>query len=115
MGRLMAEKQAHNPNIERILPIPKLPLGIKEAVNRSELAVFIGAGVSRILGCKGWSELADELVEVCFQKGLINYKEKRVLLQGDDQKKKISICHHILGKDAGILFYDVISKSIQSD
>ena len=111
----MAEKQAHNPDIESILPIPKLPSGIKEAVNRSELAVFIGAGVSRILGCKGWSELADELVEVCFQKDLINYKEKKALLQENNQKKKLSICQHLLGKDAERLFYDVISKSIQSD
>jgi len=115
MLSLMTEKQAQNPSIERILPIPKLPPGIKEAVNRSELAVFIGAGVSKILGCKGWSETADELVKVCFQRGLINYKEKKALIQEDNQKKKISICQHILGKDTGTLFYDVISKSIQSE
>ena len=41
-----------------ILPIPELPSEIKEAVDREELAVVVGAGASRLMGCMGWDELA---------------------------------------------------------
>lgn len=104
-----------NPSIERILPIPILPPGIKEAVDRGSLVVFIGAGVSRILGCKGWTELANDLIEVCFQKGLINYKEKKALVQDGNQKKKISVCYQILEKQPGTTFYDVLANSLETD
>ncbi|WP_039764937.1 hypothetical protein, partial [Caldicellulosiruptor sp. F32] len=49
-----------------ISKIPELPNKIKEAVNNRTLAVFIGAGVSRLIGCKGWEELAQNLVKRCF-------------------------------------------------
>ncbi len=100
--------------VERILPLPVLPSTIKDTVNRDRLVVFIGAGVSRILGCKGWSELANDLVDVCFQKGKIKCKEKKALLQDENQKKKISICHKILEKESEPSFYDVLSKSLQT-
>ncbi len=55
---------------ERIVPIPDLPDEIKNAVDQGKLALFIGAGVSRLVGCKGWSELACELVNVAYDKRL---------------------------------------------
>ncbi|MCX7727460.1 MAG: hypothetical protein N2053_11510 [Chitinispirillaceae bacterium] len=48
-----------------IQPIPKIPQKIIEAVDNDKLAVFIGAGVSRLIGCKGWDQLAQNLVEKC--------------------------------------------------
>ncbi len=50
---------------ELILPIPTVPKEILEAVNTNTLAIFIGAGVSRIMGCKGWDELASNLIKRC--------------------------------------------------
>ena len=44
-----------------VLPIPELPEAIKQAVNRDELAVFVEAGASRLMGCMGWDELARNL------------------------------------------------------
>ena len=38
--------------------IPKVPDEIKTAINNDTLSVFIGAGVSRLVGCKGWDALA---------------------------------------------------------
>ena len=50
---------------ELILPIPLIPPKIFEAVNTGSLAVFAGAGVSRVMGCLGWNDLAKRLVKRC--------------------------------------------------
>jgi len=49
-----------------IYEIPKVPKEIVDAVNNQTLAVFIGAGVSRLIGCMGWDQLATNLVNRCF-------------------------------------------------
>lgn len=88
-------------NIEKL---PPLPPAILEAANNGKLAVFIGAGVSRLVGCLGWDELAKKLVEKCFKSSCkdgtrcISYKEKETLLNSNDHKKTISICRYILDK-----------------
>jgi len=39
---------------KKIYKIPPLPPEILEAVNKDNLAIFIDAGVSRLVGCIGW-------------------------------------------------------------
>jgi len=51
--------------MKNILPIPEVPPEIFEAVNNDKLAIFIGAGVSRLVGCIGWDQLAKELIDRC--------------------------------------------------
>ncbi|WP_070001130.1 SIR2 family protein [Cellulosilyticum sp. I15G10I2] len=53
----------------------ELPKEIKEAWDRHELVVFIGAGISRLAGCKGWDELANNLI-----KGIFNFKQREQIL-----------------------------------
>ena len=85
-----------------IPPIPVLPHQIVEAINENRLVVFIGAGVSRLIGCMGWDQLAKNLVKKCHktkkQDGskCISFKEKETLLQEQDHKKTITICYGIL-------------------
>ena len=50
----------------RIVPIPALPQDIRQDVDRQRLAVLVGAGVSRILGCRGWDRLARDLAAVSY-------------------------------------------------
>jgi len=105
--------------------IDKIPLVQKEiidAVNNENLAVFIGAGVSRIIGCMGWDELAKNLVNKCFltkkEDGslCINFKEKESLLQNKNHKKTITICHHILKQNSlEDIFYKELEKSLEAD
>lgn len=102
--------------------IPELPKEIKEAVNNNRLAVFVGAGVSRLIGCMGWDQLACNLVNRCFTTkkedgyGLINYKEKETLLQNIDHKKTITICYHLLEKNGfESIFYEELEKSLKAD
>ena len=104
----------------KITPVPPLPKEILNAVNNENLAVFIGAGVSRLVGCLAWTELAKNLVNRCFTEkrsdgsSLINYKEKDTLIQNLDNKKTITICHYIL-KEAGLeaAFFDEMKKALK--
>ena len=92
---------------ELILPIPPVPSKIRDAVNTKTLAVFVGAGVSRIMGCIGWDELATRLIKRCTlvkraADGLpyLNFRETEILARYNDHKKTITICYDIL-KDNG--------------
>jgi hypothetical protein len=96
----------------KIWPIPPLPKEIKEAVNDDKLAVFIGAGISRIIGCIGWEQLATNLVNRCFSLNLISYKEKQTLLQISDHKKLITICNHILKAEHEDDFFQELEMSL---
>jgi hypothetical protein len=80
---------------DEINKIPKLPQQIVDAINENTLAIFIGAGVSRIIGCASWEELTNDLIKSCFSHDFINFKEKEALRELDP-KKKITICNCIL-------------------
>jgi hypothetical protein len=102
--------------------IPELPKEIKEAVNNNRLAVFVGAGVSRLIGCMGWDQLASNLVNRCFSikkkdgSGIINYKEKETLIQDKDHKKTITKCYYLLKKNGfENIFYKELKKSLKAD
>ncbi len=102
--------------------IPLVPNEIIEAINNETLAIFIGAGVSRIIGCMGWGQLAKNLVNRCFStkkedgSSCINFKEKEMLSQNNDHKKTITICHHILIQNSfEDIFYEELEKSLKAD
>ena len=104
-----------------IQPIPlPVPKEIIEAVNNGRLAIFIGAGVSRLIGCKGWDELGRRLLERCFTtkksngSTLISYKVKEKLVTIPDNKKLITICHYIL-KNAHLedVFFDEMRQVLK--
>jgi len=108
---------------ELILPIPLIPPEILEAVNTETLAVFIGAGVSRIMGCKGWDKLASSLVRRCHSitkpgdgSPLLTFRETEILARYSDHKKTITICYDIL-KDSGCedSFFEELEQSFVPD
>ncbi len=82
-----------------IKPIPDLPQQIIDASENKSLAIFIGAGLSRFMGCNSWSKLAENLLDKCESEGLINNFERTVLSQGNDFKKTITITNHLLEND----------------
>jgi len=94
--------------------IPAVPDEIRDAVNSGTLAVFIGAGVSRLVGCKGWDTLAQKLVDRCHKKDLINFKEHDTLSQISDHKKKITICYHLFNNNhLADIFYKEMNKALK--
>lgn len=108
----------------KIEKLPEVPAAIKEAVNNNNLVVFIGAGVSRIIGCMGWAQLAKNLINICFTTKkkdktdtLISFKEKESLTQESNHKKVITICHHILCEKNNfkVVFFKEFNKSLDSN
>jgi len=102
--------------------IPQVPKKIVEAVNNETLAVFIGAGISRLIGCMGWDQLAKNLVERCFSVRkkdgyrIINFKEKETLIQNKDHKKTITICYYLLENNGfENIFYEELGNSLKAD
>lgn len=105
-----------------IYKIPPVPSEIVNAVNNDKLAIFIGAGVSRIIGCMGWKELAGNLLKRCLNTkkkdgtSCINFKEKDTLSQNDNHKKTITICYHILKQNScEDIFFEELEKSLNAD
>lgn len=106
---------------EKIQQIPDISDQIVDAINRNTLAVFIGAGVSRVLGCNGWDDLSERLIKRCtstkMSDGLPCLEEQDAdVLRDYDNKKKITICKQILyeyGCEAD--FFDEIERSLKAD
>ena len=104
-------------NIE-IEEYPDIPQEIIEAINSEKLVVFIGAGVSRLLGCKSWWDLAKKLIDKCYEKkddkgnSIINYRERELLLQTNDSKKLITIAKNILEEE---IFYQEMEKTLEPE
>lgn len=96
--------------------IPEVPDEIRAAVNSGTLAVFIGAGVSRLkpINCQGWDELAGNLVKKCYEKQIINYREQDTLLQIQDHKKAITICYHLFHNNhLADIFYEEMNRALK--
>ncbi|MBF0344781.1 MAG: SIR2 family protein [Nitrospirae bacterium] len=78
----------------------KLPEGLKNIFIRNEkLGVFVGAGVSKLLGLPLWRELANKSIEYLYESNKINYFEyQRIINDVNDPKQKLTIFHKILPK-----------------
>jgi len=96
-----------------IKPLPELPIQIIDAAEKKQLAIFIGAGLSRFMGCSSWGELAENLLKKCEIEGLLNNYEKTVLSQNGDFKKTITICSRLLENDER--FMDEMRKSLNDE
>jgi len=86
------------------ISINELPLiedysSLLEANQRGNLLLFIGAGVSRIMGSPSWDGLAKKYLNYVFDDcGLINYSEYRHL-EKQNSRKLLSICQELMKKD----------------
>lgn len=74
--------------------IPDIPEQIKVAARSGKLVLFIGAGVSRIIGCPSWDEFAHLQLKDLYEKKAINYYEY-TNLKSLDARKLLSICRRI--------------------
>ena len=74
---------------------PALPKGIIEAYERHELAVFVGAGISRLMGCQGWDQMANALVDKVCTPAMAD----QVISSCSNSKEKITIAKRIAEKE----------------
>lgn len=111
----------------KIEAIPELPDEILDAVRKEpqgskKLAVFVGAGVSRLVGCDGWKELSERLLKKCTDQTkadgqpLLRYREFDRLSGDNDHKKIITVCYNILAKqnDLEKVFWDEMRVALRA-
>ena len=67
------ERRGQSSVSDRILPIPRIPVGLRQAAQRGRLVIFVGAGVSKLAGCPGWSEFADAALKTLVQQGKFSH------------------------------------------
>ncbi len=90
-----------------IKDIPDVPPEVFKAARNGKLVVFIGAGVSRIIGCPSWNQFAYNQLDDLYEKKAINFYEY-TSLKALDARKLLSICKKIYHER------DVSPKSIRS-
>ena len=79
---------------QELSEIPVLPSEIIDAALNGKLVIFVGAGVSKLLGFPTWSELAMHALEFIRKKGWIDYSELEQL-KNLEPKKQLSIAKFI--------------------
>ena len=99
--------------IQTIPSLDRYP-DIKTAMDENKLAIFIGAGVSRLVGCKSWNDLANELLKKCQDLHLLSFHEFEVINGYTDQKKKISIAYGLLKENFEEEFFNIFDASLIS-
>lgn len=61
--------------IDEILPIPKVPEALRLAALQRKLVPFVGAGVSQLGGCPGWSAFADDALKFFVKQGKLSHAQ----------------------------------------
>ncbi len=80
-------------------PVPPIPPEILQAAKEFNLVIFVGAGVSRLMGCPSWSELADAALRHLAHKGLISFGDVQQLASLD-AKKRLTIAYQIYAAES---------------
>lgn len=102
--------------LDSIEKIPIIPPEIIKAVNERNLALFLGAGVSRLVGCCGWRELARRVLRKCLLARCIPYTQHDRLIRDKNCKKIITICHDVLKqKGLGQEFYSELEMAVRGE
>jgi len=85
----------------KIPKLPEIPDNIKDAATQGKLIIFVGAGVSRLLGCPSWTEFAEKHLEIVKEAHVINhFVYDRLKEMGQrDPRKLLTICK-VLIKEA---------------
>jgi hypothetical protein len=59
----------------KLLPIPDIPAGLREAAARTTLVPFIGAGASLLAGCPSWKDFADRSLRWLVEQHRFSYSQ----------------------------------------
>jgi hypothetical protein len=74
--------------------VPDLPDEVMQSALDGDLVLFVGAGVSMLLGMPSWSGMAHRQLEYLREQGLLNFSELEQL-SSLDPKKQLSIAMQI--------------------
>ena len=85
----------------------EVPPEIENAAKSGELVVFVGAGVSRLIGCPSWDGFADKVLEQLIPKGIDHYELSQIN-NIKDARKRLSIAKIVAQKKEIIINYESI-------
>ncbi|MGH8321400.1 MAG: SIR2 family protein [Gammaproteobacteria bacterium] len=95
-------------------PNQVLPPEIATAAETGELVLFVGAGISRMVGCPGWDQMANKILDQLVPNG-IDYNELSQITQIADPKKRLSFAKIIAQKHNIQIDYNAIFNSPPTD
>ena len=94
----MANNESSSDSISLLSEVVDVPPEVIDASRDGNLVLFIGAGVSRLLGLPSWKKLAEKVLEDMREGGALNYFEIDQL-KDLDPRKQLSIAKQIDDKD----------------
>ncbi len=89
-------------------PNPPVPQELIDAAESGMLVVFIGAGISRLVGCPSWDGFADAVLKQLLPRDVINYHEKSLIDSIADPRKRLSIAKILDDENGGVIDYKSI-------
>lgn len=103
----------NNDFVELIKSKPKFDEYILRAAEDGKLIFFLGAGVSRIMGIKGWDAFSKELIEKAYS----NYQDQTTILGNiRDSKERITIAYKKFEEDKNLEeFYNCFGNALKPD
>ena len=93
----------------------KLPSEISKLFLKNEkVAIFVGAGISKLIGFPLWDELANKAIEYLHKQNLITYFEyQKIMREVSDPKQKMTIFDALIPryrKEAKNFYTEIFSK-----
>jgi hypothetical protein len=87
--------------------IPEPPDGLREAALRGNLVLFVGAGVSRLAGCPGWDEFANQALHQLIKKRHLSHAQF-AQIKHLSPRIKLAIATNIASEEVAALDYDAL-------
>ena len=72
------------------IPVP--PKDIFDAIDDESFCLFIGSGVSQLLGALGWEDLCTEIIDECLSKDWITEPVREAYVNSHYKKRILNIC-----------------------
>lgn len=80
-----------------LMAIPEIQIptdDIYDAIDDDSFCIFIGAGVSRLLGCSSWDQLCISIIDECNLKGWLSNPVRDEYVKDSDKKRVLNICYY---------------------
>ncbi len=84
--------------------IPPIPIEVKQAASEANLVIFVGAGVSRLMGCPSWDQFADAALRQLAAQDLITFGDVQQLSHLP-AKQRLSISLQVSNSESRPLDY----------
>ncbi|TRW97201.1 SIR2 family protein [Candidatus Methylobacter oryzae] len=95
---------------------PPVPPEIIDAAQDGSLVLFIGAGISRLVGCPSWDGFAWQVLEQLTPSAM-NYHEQKLIRSIPDPRKQLSLAK-IIENDAGqskVDYHEIFDKPLSEE